>query len=276
MKVKKIVSLLTAVSMIFMIAAADIASAAENSKKTASECDTVKSVRCIAASPHALILDWNDVKGATGYELYRYNRAAKKFVKIKTTKKSKALNTKLKRSTKYAYRVVAVKKIEGKKKVIAMSKYRMANTTKRKVVFAKKASKKTTGKYRKIASGKDEYKILRRAISLLGCRYVAGGCSPSGFDCSGFVYYVYRTAGIKVGKYVPRTSCAQLSCVLAKKRVSVPRVGDIVLYHYGGRYSHAAIYAGKGKVIHATNYGIGVICTSLSWCGGSRSYYHLI
>ena len=92
--------------------------------------------------------------------------------------------------------------------------------------------------------------ILAKAQSYLGTPYAYGGASPSGFDCSGFVYYVYGTFGISVG----RTPAAQASAGTQVDKSSL-QVGDIVLFAgtAGSGITHAGIYAGNGQFIHSPN-----------------------
>ena len=92
--------------------------------------------------------------------------------------------------------------------------------------------------------------ILSKAQSYLGTPYAYGGASPSGFDCSGFVYYVYGTFGISVG----RTPAAQASAGTQVDKSSL-QVGDIVLFAgtAGSGITHAGIYAGNGQFIHSPN-----------------------
>jgi cell wall-associated NlpC family hydrolase len=93
-------------------------------------------------------------------------------------------------------------------------------------------------------------KVVSVAQRYVGSRYVYGGGSPSGFDCSGFTSYVYKKA---TGKTLPRSSSAQRN-VGHKVSRSKARPGDIV-YTPG----HVAIYAGNGKVIEAGNPRVGVV-----------------
>ena len=88
------------------------------------------------------------------------------------------------------------------------------------------------------------------AYQYLGVPYVYGGASPSGFDCSGFVYYVYGTFGISVG----RTPAAQASAGTQVDKASL-QVGDIVLFAGtgGSGITHAGIYAGNGQFSHSPN-----------------------
>lgn len=86
--------------------------------------------------------------------------------------------------------------------------------------------------------------IVGSARSLIGSPYQMGGTSPSGFDCSGFVQYVYG----QNGKDVPRTTQEQMA---AATPVSDPQPGDIVFF--GDDAYHNGIYVGDGKIIDAGN-----------------------
>lgn len=87
--------------------------------------------------------------------------------------------------------------------------------------------------------------VLDIAMRYQGVPYVYGGTSPRGFDCSGFVQYVYGQSGVGL----PRTSWAQGS---AGHKISAGEAqqGDIV--YYGG---HVGIYAGNGMMVHAPKPG---------------------
>ncbi|WP_017178076.1 C40 family peptidase [Actinomyces timonensis] len=91
--------------------------------------------------------------------------------------------------------------------------------------------------------------IVSIAMQYVGTPYVYGGSSPSGFDCSGFVQYVYAQAGISL----PRTSGAQAAAGTAVS-MSEAQPGDIVYYGY-----HVGIYAGNGMMIDAGNESTGVV-----------------
>lgn len=108
-------------------------------------------------------------------------------------------------------------------------------------------SSSVTSSYHGAATGAE---ILSKAQSYLGTPYAYGGASPSGFDCSGFVYYVYGTFGISVG----RTPAAQASAGTQVDKASL-QVGDIVLFAGtgGSGITHAGIYAGNGQFIHSPN-----------------------
>lgn len=113
----------------------------------------------------------------------------------------------------------------------------------------------------------DTSSVLSAAYSLLGTRYTSGGVSPAtGFDCSGFVHYVY---GVTTGKSLSRSSGGQLS---EGSAVSINDIqpGDIVIWANDGSNSpaHSSIYTGDNNIIHATsNRGVQVtnINTWDSW-----------
>jgi peptidoglycan DL-endopeptidase CwlO len=106
-------------------------------------------------------------------------------------------------------------------------------------------------------------RLLRTAESYRGVKYVWGGNTPKeGFDCSGFTKYVFAKSGITL----PRTSREQVH-----SGRSVPadfgdlRPGDIMLFAEPGQaISHVAIYAGNGRIIHASSSVGGVGYTDLN------------
>ena len=108
--------------------------------------------------------------------------------------------------------------------------------------------------------------IVSLAYSLVGSRYVSGGTTPAGFDCSGFVQYVYAQNGISVS----RSSYTQ-----AYDGVAVPyseaQPGDILSWGTSmGNISHSALYVGNGMMIHATNPSQGVLLSNVAaWTRGS-------
>lgn len=106
-------------------------------------------------------------------------------------------------------------------------------------------------------------RVAAYAQQFKGYRYVYGGASPSGFDCSGMVYYIYRQFGYNVG----RTSTAQYNNGYSHVSRGNLKVGDIVLfertYTASTPATHSGIYIGNGNFIHAANSRLGVIVSSL-------------
>ncbi len=92
-------------------------------------------------------------------------------------------------------------------------------------------------------------RVVQNSMEYLGVPYVFGGTTPSGFDCSGYVRYVFANAGI----YLPRTADAQYE-VGTPVSMSELTAGDLVFfstYEYGP--SHVGIYLGDGSFINASS-----------------------
>ncbi|MCQ6279179.1 C40 family peptidase [Bacillus sp. EB600] len=92
--------------------------------------------------------------------------------------------------------------------------------------------------------------VISEAQKYIGTPYLWGGTTPAGFDCSGFVNYVFN----KVGVSLPRTVASQWT---ATDPVSAPSPGDIVYFEtYQTGPSHNGIYIGNNKFIHAGSSGV--------------------
>ena len=107
----------------------------------------------------------------------------------------------------------------------------------------------------------DSSRILSTAQKYIGVPYVFGGTSPSGFDCSGLVYYVLA----ELGYPAPRTAAAQYAMGSSVSHDGL-RPGDLVFFEntYTSGISHVGIYAGGGSFLHAPNEGSSVSYSSLS------------
>lgn len=90
------------------------------------------------------------------------------------------------------------------------------------------------------------------ALSLIDTPYRYGGNTPeSGFDCSGLIVYVYREVA---GMALPRT-VARLARAGWTVPVSAMRTGDLLLFDTSGRFSHAGIFVGDARFVHAPSTG---------------------
>ena len=96
--------------------------------------------------------------------------------------------------------------------------------------------------------------VTGTATSYQGAGYVWGGTTPSGWDCSGFVQYVYAQNGIDL----PRTAAAQGA---AGTPTSNPQPGDLVSQNGG---SHVGIYLGNGQMVSALNPSQGTLVHSVN------------
>ncbi len=107
--------------------------------------------------------------------------------------------------------------------------------------------------------------LINLAMNLRDIRYVRGGHDPStGFDCSGFVRYVFAHA---IGLNLPTNSAAQFLSGLKVDR-SHMQPGDLVFFrtagrHGRGRISHVGIYVADGRFIHSPSHGKTVRVDSL-------------
>ena len=92
----------------------------------------------------------------------------------------------------------------------------------------------------------------------VGAPYRYGGSAPSGFDCSGLVYYSYS----RLGKPVPRTTGQLWSDIQPVARGDM-RAGDVLFFSIEGKMSHVGIYLGDDRFVHAPSTGKNVSIQTL-------------
>ncbi len=113
------------------------------------------------------------------------------------------------------------------------------------------------------------FTIVGTAMKYLGSRYVFGGMSPSGFDCSGFVSYVVNRSGGSISRdmYSQASSGTRISS-------SNLQPGDLLFFSntYKRGLSHTGIYIGNGRFIHAENESAGVTISEV-WSAYWASHY---
>lgn len=104
--------------------------------------------------------------------------------------------------------------------------------------------------------------LVSTAKKLIGTPYSWGGTSTSGFDCSGFIYYVFNQSGKSINRYSAQGYYDR------SYYVDTPKVGDLVFFEgtYKAGISHLGIYIGSNQFIHADSSGVRI--TSLD-----NSYY---
>jgi cell wall-associated NlpC family hydrolase len=112
-------------------------------------------------------------------------------------------------------------------------------------------------------------RVIEIASQQVGVPYVWGGASPSGFDCSGFVQYVFRAVGITL----PRDVRRQYTHGVPVRREDL-QPGDVIFFDH---LRHNGIYIGEGRLIHAARSSRSVAIASLSegwfahhWIGARR------
>jgi len=129
------------------------------------------------------------------------------------------------------------------------------------IALEKAAAKKRGENYQ--ISALDKQKLLEDAKYFKGGKYVWGGTTPQGFDCSGYVQYLYKKHHINL----PRTAWAQ-----SKKGVSIAKEnlqkGDLLFFltdkKRGIPVTHVGIYIGNGNFIHAASKKKGIIISPIT------------
>lgn len=103
--------------------------------------------------------------------------------------------------------------------------------------------------------------MAEAAAKYVGAPYAWGGTNPlTGFDCSGFIYFITKQFGVEM----PRTSFEQFRVGVPVERARLS-AGDLVFFStYAAGASHAGVYDGKGNFIHAGSEGKGVLLTPLT------------
>ena len=109
-----------------------------------------------------------------------------------------------------------------------------------------------------VASSGNGSSVVATANQYIGSRYIYGGTTPSGFDCSGFTSYVYKKYGVSLS----RTAAGQYSNGVAVSKGEL-QPGDLVMFGKSG-INHVGIYIGGGKMIHAANPSRGVTTDTIN------------
>ncbi|MGE6719846.1 NlpC/P60 family protein [Peribacillus frigoritolerans] len=113
--------------------------------------------------------------------------------------------------------------------------------------------KKQTSKPANVGSTNKSTALVKEAKKYMNVPYVWGGSTPKGFDCSGYLKYVFEKS---TDITLPRT----VSEIYKKgTKVSKPQVGDLVFFEtYKPGASHAGIYIGDNQFIHSSSSGVGI------------------
>ncbi|EPL14951.1 C40 family peptidase [Pseudomonas sp. TH05] len=114
--------------------------------------------------------------------------------------------------------------------------------------------------------------VLFRALGLVGTPYRWGGNTPdAGFDCSGLIGYVYRDAA---GISLPRSTREMIGMRAPDISKDSLQTGDLIFFatNGGSQVSHAGIYVGEGRFVHAPATGGTVKLDSLSKAYWQKAY----
>ena len=135
----------------------------------------------------------------------------------------------------------------------------------KRIAQAKEAAKKVGKTYK--VSKVDKQKLLEDAKFFKGGKYVWGGTTPKGFDCSGYVQYLYKKHKINL----PRTALGQSHKGCKVDRQNLQK-GDLLFFltdkSRGIPVTHVGIYIGNDEFIHAASTKKGIIISPLD-----RGYY---
>ncbi|WP_139892134.1 LysM peptidoglycan-binding domain-containing protein [Bacillus sp. D386] len=104
-------------------------------------------------------------------------------------------------------------------------------------------------------------RLINESKKVIGTKYVFGGTSTSGFDCSGFIYYVFNKAGYDINRY------SAAGYYDRSYYVDNPKPGDLVFFEntYKKGISHLGIYIGNNQFINADNSGVRIVSLSNSY-----------
>lgn len=112
-----------------------------------------------------------------------------------------------------------------------------------------KGGDKLVGYGKTFISEKQAASIVKTAKKFMGVPYIFGGTTPSGFDCSGFLQYIFKQNGFSI----PRLADDQYKLGKSVK-ISQLEVGDLVFFStYASGASHCGIYVGEGKFLHTSS-----------------------
>lgn len=135
---------------------------------------------------------------------------------------------------------------------------------------SKKTTKKESSEKATSSSGSSTGSaIVEKAKSFIGSKYVYGGSSPSGFDCSGFTQYIYKQFGISLN----RTAAGQYSNGRSVSKSEL-QLGDLVMFgSSASNIYHVGIYMGNGKIVHAANGSRGVTTDTINSGYYANNYF---
>ena len=145
---------------------------------------------------------------------------------------------------------------------------RTTNTTKTNVTTIAKTERATNTATTSTTASSKGQEVANYVKQFVGCKYVYGGTSTKGFDCSGLTMYVYKKFGISLS----HSARAQSKAGTAVSRSNL-QPGDLVFFkdfRTNKGIGHVGIYIGNNKFVHASTEKTGVITSSLSGSYSSR------
>lgn len=173
----------------------------------------------------SITLNWKQVSGATGYEIFRSTSLNGSYSKVGVVSLNEFTDQTASCSLTYYYKVRAFGKINGAD---------------------------SYGAYSAPCTVDAGAQIRAAILPYEGVKYVYGGTSPKGWDCSGFTQWIMKN---KFGVNIPRTAReqAKVGTKVNKNNQSEWMPGDLIFFSKGGRVCHVAVYIGDGQMMHASS-----------------------
>ena len=106
-------------------------------------------------------------------------------------------------------------------------------------------------------------KIHKDIVKYKGTKYVSGGNTPRGWDCSGFTQWSLKYLGVSIPRTVAQQGASGV--YISKSNRAAWKPGDILCYRSGGRVSHVALYLGNGKIMHSLSKKWGTIIQDVDY-----------
>ena len=130
-----------------------------------------------------------------------------------------------------------------------LSTTKKETTTSRSAENIRTNNETTENENKPVADSTSGQSVVETAKQYIGSKYVYGGSSPNGFDCSGFTQYVYKMYGVNLN----RTAAGQYSNGTAVSRSELQQ-GDLIMFgSSSSNINHVGIYIGGGQIVHAAN-----------------------
>ncbi|TLQ27240.1 NlpC/P60 family protein [Lactiplantibacillus plantarum] len=127
------------------------------------------------------------------------------------------------------------------------------------------ANKSIVAVYKESSNTEKANKVVALAKTKIGDPYTqsaSGRLGPNSFDCSGFVYYVYKTA---LGIVLPGTTTTTEESAGKEVSLNTLKPGDLLFYGTRGNTYHVGIYEGNGIMVHAATPEEGVKETAIKY-----------
>ncbi|MGG0716204.1 LysM peptidoglycan-binding domain-containing protein [Robertmurraya massiliosenegalensis] len=162
-------------------------------------------------------------------------------------------------SKKFGTTVSQLKSLNGLKSDLIFVGQTLKVSGKETIVEAVKEESKTETTENVVTIPASAQKVIEESKKLLGVSYVWAGSTPAGFDCSGFIYYAFKSSGVSVSRLSTEGYYSR------SYYVDAPQPGDLVFFEntYKSGISHMGIYLGENQFIHASS-SKGVMISSLN------------